>query len=67
MPPEVHTDSIYTLTANVTDPDGDVLSFGWNGPGTFSSKTTKTTDWTAAGPFGGQDTVIGVSVRVDDG
>ena len=52
MPPEVYTDSIYTLTANVTDPDGDVLSFGWNGPGTFSSKTTKTTDWTAAGPLG---------------
>ena len=67
MPPEVHTDSIYTLTANVTDPDGDVLSFEWNGPGRFSNRATKTTDWTGAGPFGGQNVVIGVSVHVGDG
>ena len=66
MPPEVHTDSTYELTANVTDPDGDALTFNWTGGG-FSSPTAKTTDWTAPGPFGGQDVVYAVVVRVNDG
>ena len=67
MPPEVRTDSTYELTASVTDPDGDALSFNWTGGGTFSSTTAKTTDWTAPGPFGGQDVVTAVVVEVKDG
>ena len=67
MPPEVHPDSTYKLTANVTDPDGDALSFNWTSGGTFSSPTAKTTDWTAPGPFGEQDTVTAVAVEVKDG
>jgi hypothetical protein len=63
-PTEIITNSVVTLTATATDPEGDNLSYTWNCPkGTFISTTGQSVNWTAPTDAG----TYQITVTVNDG
>jgi uncharacterized protein (TIGR02145 family) len=63
-PTEIITNSVVTLTATATDPEGDNLSYTWNCPkGTFTNTTGQSVNWTAPTDAG----TYQITVTVNDG
>ena len=55
-----------TLTANASDTDGRIVSYGWSGEGTFSGSGAEVT-WRAPGPPVATDYVLSVTVTDNEG
>ena len=54
------------LTANASDTDGRIVSYGWSGEGTFSGSGAEVT-WRAPGPPVATDYVLSVTVTDNEG